>query len=225
LKHDERRKYKVMGYTTNFTGGLNLTPPATEEQAGYINLLAGTRRMKRDVKKLWNVYKGKHGLPQFELSEKIRKMVAKLEAEGVDVSVKTKKDNRTPEEIYGVLGQYFAMGDGNYGGNSSATIIDSNSASGEKSYGSKEIESDPNGQPSLWLQWVLTEDGTRLEWDNGEKFYCYVEWLQYLINHFFSKWNIMLNGDIFWEGEESTDLGKIEVRDNVITVKGATITY
>jgi len=47
-----------MGYTTNFTGGLNLTPPATEEQAGYINLLAGTRRMKRDVKKLWTFIKG-----------------------------------------------------------------------------------------------------------------------------------------------------------------------
>jgi hypothetical protein len=35
----------------------------------------------------------------------------------------------------------------------------------------------------------------------------------------------MLNGEITWEGEDSNDLGKIIVTDNVVEVKTGTITY
>ena len=64
-----------------------------------------------------------------------------------------------------------------------------------------------------------------MEWDGGEKFYNYVEWLEYLIQHFFDKWGVKLNGEITWEGEDSGDMGKIVVVDNVVTVKVARITY
>lgn len=75
----------------------------------------------------------------------------------------------------------------------------------------------PVDQPSLWCQWVLTEDGNFLEWDGGEKFYQYVEWMKYLIDNFFSKWDIVLNGSIQWEGEDRGDFGTIYVTDNVVT--------
>ena len=36
-----------MGYTTEFQGKLEITPPLKPEQVAYINKLSGTRRMKR----------------------------------------------------------------------------------------------------------------------------------------------------------------------------------
>jgi len=42
----------------------------------------------------------------------------------------------------------------------------------------------PSTQPGLWCQWVPNEDGTAIEWDGGEKFYEYVEWLEYIISNF-----------------------------------------
>jgi hypothetical protein len=210
-----------MGYTTDFSGKFTLTPAATKEQAKYLNSLANTRRMKRDVKKLYELHKGKHGLPQFDLPENIKNLIQQLADNGAVVSnVRMIEDKRTPEEIYGVLGQYYVNED-----NDSSTILDFNSASGESGYKPILSEKDPNGQPSLYCQWIVTDNGETLEWDGVEKFYCYVEWLNYLINHFFNKWGIMLNGDVFWEGEESGDLGKIEIRNNVVTTKNATITY
>ena len=70
--------------------------------------------------------------------------------------------------------------------------------------------------PGTWCQWTI-EDGV-LQWDGGEKFYNYVEWLRYLIDNFFEKWNIKLNGTIKWRGEYMSDIGKIIVEDNKVTV-------
>lgn len=72
-----------------------------------------------------------------------------------------------------------------------------------------------------YCQWVPTEDGTGLEWDKGEKFGSYVEWLEYLIQHFFEPWGIVLNGSVRWRGEEFDDLGVIEVKDNQISARSA----
>jgi len=77
--------------------------------------------------------------------------------------------------------------------------------------------SPPSGQPSLWCQWVVSDDGSTLEWDGGEKFYEYGNWLRYLIEHFFSKWGRTLEGEISWQGEESDDRGVIYVhRDGYV---------
>ena len=74
----------------------------------------------------------------------------------------------------------------------------------------------PTGQPSLWCQWKAYP--TSLEWDGGEKFYSYVEWLEYLIEHFFAPWGVQLNGAVQWEGEDPTDIGVISVRNNRVMV-------
>ena len=77
----------------------------------------------------------------------------------------------------------------------------------------------PSTQPGLWCQWVVTEDGEYLEWDGGEKFYNYVEWLEYLIENFFRPMDYVLNGDITWQGEDYDDFGTIHVVNNVVDVQ------
>lgn len=77
----------------------------------------------------------------------------------------------------------------------------------------------------LYCQWIPTDDGKYLEWDGGEKFYDYIEWLKYLIENFLSQKGYILNGEVTWEGEESGDVGKIIVKDNVVTTKEGRIVY
>lgn len=75
-------------------------------------------------------------------------------------------------------------------------------------------------QPGLWCQWVPSEDGSTLEWDGGEKFYNYIEWLKYLVDNFLTPWGYSLCGQVFWEGEEPDDFGiiKIESPSNQVLV-------
>lgn len=74
----------------------------------------------------------------------------------------------------------------------------------------------PEGQPGLWCQWRVTSDGTRIEWDGGEKFYFYKEWLRYLIKHFFSRWKRTVNGRVTWQGEDESDKGELICIDNAV---------
>jgi hypothetical protein len=75
----------------------------------------------------------------------------------------------------------------------------------------------PYRQPGLWCQWVPTEDRTGIEWDRGEKFYDYAEWLEYLIDHFLRPWGYTLNGRVRWRGEDFDDIGTLVVEDNVVS--------
>jgi hypothetical protein len=178
-----------MGYTTDFFGSLKLSRPATQQETEYINKLSDTRRMKRDVEKLFELYDGKHGNPFA----------------------------KTREEIYGVDGEYFV------GDRENASVIDHNCPPGQDDWltGSHQDA----GQPGLWCNWILTDDGTELKWNGSEKFCSYVEWLEYLIKHFFEPWGIELNGEIEWQGEDRYDIGKIVVDDNEVEVKEGSITY
>jgi hypothetical protein len=54
----------------------------------------------------------------------------------------------------------------------------------EKGPDVRDFNTPPEGQPSLWCQWVPTEDGSALEWNGDENFIAPVEWMQYLIEHF-----------------------------------------
>ena len=46
-----------------------------------------------------------------------------------------------------------------------------------------------------------------------------------MIKHFFTPWEIILNGQIEWEGEDRNDRGKIIVENNKVTIKEAKIIY
>ena len=111
--------------------------------------------------------------------------------------------DRTAEEIYGVDGAYYIGED--------ACVVDYNKP--------------PQGQPGLWCQWVVTEDGTQIEWDCNEKFYNYSEWIEYLIEHFFKPWGVVVNGEVEWDGEERDDVGIIRITDNQVQELNGTITY
>lgn len=75
----------------------------------------------------------------------------------------------------------------------------------------------PKGQPGLWCQWIIGPDRKSLVWDNGEKFYNYTEWLEYLIQHFFAPCGYVLNGRVKWQGEDINDSGIIVVTNNNVT--------
>lgn len=88
-----------------------------------------------------------------------------------------------------------------------------------------ERHEDLESELSYYCQWIPTEDGLALKWDENEKFYAYTEWLEYLIKEFFAPKGYVLNGTVTWEGEEQGDVGKIIVKDNVVEVKKAKLVY
>jgi hypothetical protein len=110
-------------------------------------------------------------------------------------------------------GAYFVgnADDGNFGQNVDKSVIDSNSSG--------------RSMPGLWCQWVPTQDGCGIEWDGNEKFYEYQEWLSYIITHFLAPWGYTLNGTIVWEGEDSSDKGKLIVKDNAVSTKRGRTVY
>lgn len=133
-------------------------------------------------------------LTSFTLSRHMRLNVAKLQEE-----FNGKYGNPfTPENPYGDEGAYFVK---------------------ELPYEHSAIDEcndPPVGQPSLWCQWQACP--VSLSWDGGEKFCFYVEWLEYMIEHFFAPWDIELNGAVQWKGENPTDLGIISVRNNRVMI-------
>ncbi len=76
----------------------------------------------------------------------------------------------------------------------------------------------PKGQPGLWCQWVPNKLGTAIFWNQAEKFYSYVEWLEYLLKHFLTPWGYVVDGKVDWQGEEDSDRGTILVKDNKVTI-------
>lgn len=104
-------------------------------------------------------------------------------------------------EGFGVEGEFYVDGGGMMGQDHEDNIIDHNRP--------------PRTQPGLWCQWTPTEDGWGLEWDGGEKFYNYVEWLEYIINWLKPR-GYVLNGTVDWQGEDSEDRGTIVVSNNVV---------
>jgi hypothetical protein len=123
----------------------------------------------------------------------------------------TRRMARNVDPKYGVEGEFYVEGGGSFGQAGEPNVIDSNRP--------------PETQPGLWLQWRPTEDGWYLEWDGGEKFYNYVEWLRYLIEKILSPRGYVLNGEIEWFGEDLDDRGKIAVKDNTITTFKGEIVY
>lgn len=122
----------------------------------------------------------------------------------------TRRMQRNVDDAFGIQGEFYAIGGGSFGQNRENNIVDYNTP--------------PKTQPGLWCQWVPTEDGLELEWDGGEKFYNYSEWLFYLINKIIAPNGYVLNGEVEWSGEEVGDNGTIVVDDNKIFVNGVLFT-
>lgn len=104
----------------------------------------------------------------------------------------------------GTDGEYFVGGKGHCGQDHDASIIDYNEP--------------PSTQPSLWCQWIANDGGNSIEWDGGEKFYDYIDWIKYLISNFLKPWGYSINGTVKWRGEGFSDIGKIVIIDNQVQV-------
>ena len=121
----------------------------------------------------------------------------------------TRRMARDLPEEYGIEGEFFVDGAGFCGQERESNIIDYNEH--------------PKTQPSLWCNWKPSEDKQGIEWDEGEKFYDYIEWLEYLIKNFLAPKEYILNGMVKWYGEGIDDFGIIEIKNNIVhTHKGIT---
>lgn len=79
-----------------------------------------------------------------------------------------------------------------------------------------EIADDPDSaesNPGSYCQWVLTKDCRHLEWDGNEKFYNYVEWLQYLMDTVLTPIGVSVTGTVSFSGERSDDVGVVTIQD------------
>lgn len=108
-------------------------------------------------------------------------------------------------------GEYFVGGTGHYGQDDDESVVDYNEP--------------PPGQPGLWCKWEPSDDGAAIEWNGVEKFYDYVEWIEYIVVNFLKPWGYELNGEVCWNGEESGDLGKIVIAGNVVSEQRAVVPY
>lgn len=112
-----------------------------------------------------------------------------------------------PNTDFGTDGEFYFNEDDfkNFGQDDTLGVIDYNNP--------------PSTQPSLWLDWELDkEDPSKLKWNESEKFYSYIDWLDYLIKNIFTPNNLQLNGTVKFYGDEPGDFGKISIRDNKIEV-------
>lgn len=118
---------------------------------------------------------------------------------------KTRRMKRNVPDAFGIEGEFYVFGGGDYEQAHETNIVDYNKQ--------------PSTQPSLWLQWTPSEDRLSLGWDYDEKFYSYTEWLVYLIYKVLAPNGYVLNGSVLWEGEDYGDNGEIFVEDNRVFVK------
>lgn len=123
----------------------------------------------------------------------------------------TRRMARNVGPEYGIEGEFYVDGTGWAGQDSDKNVINYNKP--------------PSTQPGLWCQWVPTDDGSELVWDGGEKFYNYVEWLEYLIDKILAPRGYTINGECQWFGENRDDVGVIIVKNNIVTTKVGKLTY
>lgn len=124
-----------------------------------------------------------------------------------DLSLFTDGELRgTPVSEFGTEGEFYHCRDGYFGQSKDDSILDYNKP--------------PSTQPSLWLQWIIVNyDGNLvIEWDGGEKFYYYTEWLIYVIDKIIAPAGGIVNGTVYYQGDDCSDNGTIKVINNEVTI-------
>lgn len=71
-------------------------------------------------------------------------------------------------------------------------------------------------RPQGYCQWNLTRDLKGLTWDGAEKFYDYIEWLEWIIKRILKPAKIEINGAVEYQGEFVGDCGAIIVKANQV---------
>ncbi len=116
----------------------------------------------------------------------------------------TRRVKRKLPPEYGVEGEFFVEGLGYRGQDPDHSVVDGNNP--------------PRTQPSLWCGWIPSDDGMTIQWDGGEKFYSYHEWIVYVVQNFLAPKGYELRGSVAYQGEEETDYGTLIMTNNVLYI-------
>ena len=117
----------------------------------------------------------------------------------------TRRMKRKLDPKYGVEGEFYVDGGGDFGQAQEPNIIDYNES--------------PSTQPGLWCQWAPTDDGKHIEWNGTEKFYEYFLWLKYILEKLLVPKGYLLSGVVHWTGEDHSDIGTIQAIGSDILVE------
>ena len=178
-----------MGYTTYFDGTFALDRKLTKSHADYLRAFTAIRHMRRDNKKLSRVTDPFRKAVKLPLGEEGEFFIGEP---GTVSSGHVLARKYTVYERLAIRDHY-----------RHPSVLDINEA--------------PSGVPGLYCGWTVGEDDQSVVWDEGEKFYSYLEWLDYLVSRFLAPWGYTLNGSCVWSGEDSDDVGTLLCRDNVVT--------
>lgn len=153
---------------------------------------------------------------EFKGSFKLNKPLTEAQADYINKFSSTRRMKRDAKKLeslpdptreavglpIGTEGEFFTGGSGDFGQDRDVSILDYNDP--------------PSTQPGLWCKWVVTKNREEIEWDGNEKFYHYLDWLEYIVSNFLIPWGCVLNGKVRWRGEDFDDSGTIIVTDNVV---------
>lgn len=70
---------------------------------------------------------------------------------------------------------------------------------------------DKEDTPGAYCKWVPTTDGRGIQWNELEKFNCYVEWLQWIIDQILIPRGYTLTGSVAYQGEDVGDSGMLVI--------------
>lgn len=89
----------------------------------------------------------------------------------------------------------------------------------------KRHEDARGGDPaySIWADWEVTQDGSRIRWNDSEKSYEMDRWLAWLIGTFCR--GSKVNGTIDAEGEAQGDVWRITVTDSQVKISRGTVVW
>lgn len=126
-----------------------------------------------------------------------------------NIALIARKENISLEDAifkYGVEAElYYPKESNNFGQEKDESIVDYNTP--------------PFCQPSLWCDWCYDPKESVLKWNGSEKFYFYIEWLDFIIKRILEPKKYQLRGEVKWQGEDESDYGVIRVVDgNTIMV-------
>ena len=68
---------------------------------------------------------------------------------------------------------------------------------------------------SGYMQWVPSATLDGIVWNQGEKFYDYIKYMDWVCG-WLKERGISANGELHWRGEDMRDTGRIVVTDNVV---------
>ena len=94
----------------------------------------------------------------------------------------------------------------------------SQEANDDKFYSDYNNNTPALGTPDLYCPWKISNDGTLLQSKNADKSYSLGEWLEFLVTHFFTPWNVKVSGQVMWQSDYIGDVGVYILKENLLEV-------